>query len=418
MIDDHDEARRCAVNVTAARDTTGLELEVAWFECARQRGPAIGSPERTTWCAFAGAFCNRREGEKDGPAFTAARFEREPDGQHVHRLKDNVLARTVVALDIETDRRTGEIPPPPREVARRTEALGLAVVIYTSHSHTPERPRYRVVLPLSEEIAADLPAIEVVAEALGLGGVIDRSKAGAESLFYLPSAAPGEIANHETIILDGAPLNAPWLRQEAGAILAARQAEAARISDLAHAEADKRRAARAAAGFDPDDSLIEKIRSRLDRLADLLLSHGYDRAGTKFRHPNSASGGYGADIETFGGIERVFSHNATDPLHATNLPKWCGGVTALDAFDVVTILDFGGDRTRALAELAQRFGFTNPAGGKAVARVIYRMVRQRRPQAAIEAAAYAEGARLGLSRDQVVRVANWVAAKATAREAA
>ena len=248
--------------------------------------------------------------------------------------------------------------------------------------------------------------------------MFDRSKAGAEAVFYLPSAAPGELALHETIILDGAPISAAWLRQEAGSILDARQAEDKRIAAVAHAEAAERRAARAAAGFDPDDSLISAIRSRLGPLADLLVARGYDRAGTKFRHPNSTSGCYGADIETFGGIERVFSHNATDPLHACNLPAWCGGVTALDAFDVVTILDFGGDRTRALAELAQRFGLTKAGEKKALARMIFRVLRQGHPQAAIEAAAYAEGTRLGLSRDQVVQVAAWVAAKASGREAA
>lgn len=417
MIDHHDEALRCAVNLAAVGDTTGLGLEIAWFDRAIQSGPAIGRPERTTWCAFAGAFCRRREGDKDGPNFAPARFEREADGQHVRRLKRHVRARTVAVLDIESDRSTGEIPPAPRVTAARAEALGLAVVVATSHSHRPEAPRYRVVLPLSEEIAPELPATEALAEALGLGGVFDRSKASAEAVFYLPSAAPGELTSHETVIFDGAPINAAWLRQEAGSILAARQAEDKRIAALADAEAAERRAARAAAGFDPDDSLIEKIRSRLD-LAGLLLSHGYDRDGTKYRHPNSTSGGYGADIKTFGGIERVFSHNATDPLYASNLPAWCGGVTALDAFDVVAILDFGGDRSRALVELAQRFGLTKRAEKKAVARVIYRMARQRRPQAAIEAAAYAEGARLGLSRDQVVQVANWVAAKASGREAA
>ena len=90
----------------------------------------------------------------------------------------------------------------------------------------------------------------------------------------------------------------------------------------------------------------------------MLTGHGYDRQGTKYRHPNSSSGAFGADIKVFGGIERVFSHNGTDPLHADNLPAWCDGVTALDAVDVVIILDFGGDRQRALRELAKRFGIS------------------------------------------------------------
>ncbi|MGH3260884.1 MAG: hypothetical protein ACRDNS_02700, partial [Trebonia sp.] len=161
-----------------------------------------------------------------------------------------------------------------------------------------------------------------------------------------------------------------------------------------------------------DESLIERIRDRLD-LADVLRSRGYDQRGTTWRHPNSTSGSFGADIRAFGGTERLFSHNATDPLHASNLPSWCGGVTALDAFDVLVILDFGGDRRRALAELAQRFGIRNAAAQKAVARTIFRMIRKQAPQEAIEAAAFAEAQQHGMSVTDMCRVARWVAAQAT-----
>jgi hypothetical protein len=72
----------------------------------------------------------------------------------------------------------------------------------------------------------------------------------------------------------------------------------------------------------------------------VLAAHGYDSQGKKFRHPNRQSGSYGADIKVFGGVEQVFSHNATDPLHRDNLPAWCGGDTALDTMDAATIRDF------------------------------------------------------------------------------
>ena len=143
------------------------------------------------------------------------------------------------------------------------------------------------------------------------------------------------------------PIDAAWMRECAGSILAQRHAEADRVAEQAHAEAAARRAAKIAEGFDPDDSLIEKIRAGLD-LDTVLRAHSYavagGQGGTKYRHPNSESGSYGADIKVLGGVERVFSHNGTDPLHASNLPAWCGGVTAIDAFDVVVILDYGGDR--------------------------------------------------------------------------
>jgi hypothetical protein len=106
----------------------------------------------------------------------------------------------------------------------------------------------------------------------------------------------------------------------------------------------------------------------------------------------------------------VFSHNATDPLHAGNLPAWCD-VTAIDAFDATVILDFGGDRTRALRDLAVRFNLTKAPERRALAGVLFRMIRRQATQAEIETAAYAEGDRLGLSRNEVCSVSAWVASE-------
>ncbi|HVC62386.1 MAG TPA: hypothetical protein VND19_18740 [Acetobacteraceae bacterium] len=406
------------MNATAALGSAAtIPLTVSWFPTALPTGPALGDPERTTWGEFASVFTWRREGQKDGPNFVPARFTLEPDGRHVRRLKRNLTARTAIALDVETNKKTGEIPPLLTEAAARITAAGWAAVLYSSHNHHPAAPRYRIILPLSEEIDHDLPAVEVVAELLGLRGVLDQSKVGAASLFYCPSRPQGGEDHHHTEIIPGTSINAAGMREAAGAILAERQAEADRVAAVAHAEAAARRDAKIAAGFDPDDSLIEKLRSRFD-LDDVLRSHGYDKAGTKYRHPNSTSGSYGADIKIFGGIERVFSHNGTDPLHGGNLPSWCGGVTALDVIDVVTILDYGGNRPKALADLARRFGLTKAAERKAVAGLLFRLIRSRATQEEIEAAAFQEGERLGLSRAEVVRVAQWVASQPMQKEAA
>jgi hypothetical protein len=243
------------------------------------------------------------------------------------------------------------------------------------------------------------------------------SKVHAASLFYLPSSPYDRLDQHQTVTVPGALIDAAWMTERAGALLAARQGEADRIAAEAHAEAAARREAKIAAGFNPDDSLIEKLRSRFD-LGSVLLAHGYDKAGTKYRHANSSSGSYGADIKILGGIDRVFSHNGTDPLHASNLPPWCGTVTALDAFDVVAILDFGGDRKKALRALAERFNLTKAAERKTLAALIGRMISRRATQQETEKAAYAEGERLGMCRVEVCRVAAWVVEQRVMRSAA
>jgi hypothetical protein len=394
------------------------DVLISWFPDAGGKGrPALGDPETMAWHDFCGVYWYRREGVKDGPGFVPARFIMEQDGRHVRRLKRNLLARTAVALDVETSKTTGEIPPSAAAAGARIKREGLAAALYTSHSHTPAAPRYRIVMPITREIAPELPAVEAMAERLGMTGVIDGSKVGASSFFYLPSADPDAPDGiHETHIIPGEAIDAAWLIEAAGIVLAARQAEADRIATAAHAEAQQRREARLAAGFDPDDSLIERLRAHLD-LAGILAAHGYDRAGSHYRHPNSDSGSFGADIKVFGGVPRVFSHNAGDPLHASNLPTWCT-VTAVDVFDVAAILDFGGDRRRALTQLAQRFGLTKAGERKALAALLFRLRRQQTPSEIIERAALAEGERLGLTGPEIVRVVLWCAEQPIERRAA
>ena len=96
------------------------------------------------------------------------RFEREPGKPRVVRRKAvNARARTAIALDIEENKATGELPPCVGDIVHRLQRLQLASIVWTTHSHTAERPRYRVLVPLSSEIAPDLPAVEILAQLLG-----------------------------------------------------------------------------------------------------------------------------------------------------------------------------------------------------------------------------------------------------------
>jgi len=197
--------------------SAALSLIVCWFPTAMPAGPSIGDPENISWAKFTDVLStSRREGDKDGPCFAAARFKPEPDGKHVRRVGANVLARTAVVLDIEPSKKTGKVPPSPDDAAALVRKAGWAGVIYTSHNHTAAAPRYRTVLLLSAEIDPALPVVESVADRLGLAGVTDTSKAGAESLFYLPSANYGDLDQHQTLVIDGRPLNAGGLGKAAG----------------------------------------------------------------------------------------------------------------------------------------------------------------------------------------------------------
>jgi hypothetical protein len=360
-----DAATAPAIDATITRADdrlADLPLTVSLFPTAFPTGPAFGTMLSTTWNIFAAMFRKRREGQKDGVNFVPATFKPEPDGR-VRRLTANVVARTAVALDIETNKETGEVPPSFAVAVARVRALAWAAALYTSHSHATVAPRYRIVLPLSEEIPATLPAVVVIADLLGLSGVLDTSKIGPASLFYFPSAAPGHLAHHQAEVVNGAPLDAAWMQEQAGAILAAREAAQARQRADALEAAAKRREERAKAGFDPDASIFEAVRDRLD-LTGELIGHGYKQVGDKrYLYPGSQTGIPGVYLMTGrDGVERVYSHHAGDPLAAGNLPSWCRA-KAVDVVDVVTILNHGGDLKAALRTLANRFGI-NPRSAR------------------------------------------------------
>jgi xanthosine utilization system XapX-like protein len=133
------------------------------------------------------------------------------------------------------------VPPSFEEAVARVKAEGLAGALYTSHSHVASAPRYRIVLPLSAPIAPALPAPEVIAELLGLLGVLDMTKIGASSLLYLPSAEPGKLVLHEAAVLEGEPIDAAWMAERAGAILAEREVDRQRQRDIAQEAATRRR---------------------------------------------------------------------------------------------------------------------------------------------------------------------------------
>jgi putative DNA primase/helicase len=387
-------------------------IHISWFPAAKVKGPAYGEPETTTWDNFCGIleWYRREDDEKEGPNFVPARFKLEPGGKQVRRKAANLISRTAIAMDCETNKKTGEAPPDFAAAVEGVRQTGWAGIIYTSHNHRPDAPRYRIVLPLSGEIDYELPAVEVVADKLQLGGVLDQSKRGASSLFYLPSCPPGRLEEHDVAVVGGDPIDAAWICEAAGKVLADRQAEEERIAAEAQDEAENRRQAKIAAGSDPDESLIARLSVFLD-LEQILLNHGYDRKSRgNFRHPNSESGSFGAYVKTFGGIDRIYSHNAGDPLHKGNLPSWCT-VAAVDAVDATIILDYGGDRKKGLHELAKRFGLAKTDERKELAKLMFGLLRQRVSQEAFEGASLAEGTRLGLARPEVIEVAHNVVGK-------
>lgn len=112
------------------------------------------------------------------------------------RRKSNALKSGMVVLDVDSGLHLGE-------AAERLRDLQLLGLIYTTASHKPEHNKFRVLVPLDQEIDATLyPSIWAQLNEQ-FGDAADPSKKGAESLFYLPGCYPG--VENQILLFEGAP---------------------------------------------------------------------------------------------------------------------------------------------------------------------------------------------------------------------
>lgn len=119
----------------------------------------------------------------------------------------------LVAIDgIEGDYDAGVVSVD--DARARLEAAGLAAVIFTTPSHRPDAPRWRVLCPTSEPMTRDDRA--ALAERLNaaLGGILARESFTASQAFYF--GAVGEATHHRVELVEGRAIDrATYIRATA-----------------------------------------------------------------------------------------------------------------------------------------------------------------------------------------------------------
>jgi putative DNA primase/helicase len=85
---------------------------------------------------------------------------------------------------------------------------GLSFVIYSTHSHTPDFPKFRAVFPFAAPVEATQweKTYAKLAAALG-GSAVDPSCKDASRIYYFPSCPPERQNDAFTFVNSGAPLN-------------------------------------------------------------------------------------------------------------------------------------------------------------------------------------------------------------------
>lgn len=157
------------------RETVWHNEEWTWEKLAARLGQTHRTAERVK--DYAAATKARRAEIKDVGGFVGGYLT---GGR---RKKDAVLERSLVTLD-------ADYAPESGEAWERFKAAwpGVAAVCYSTHSHTEEAPRVRLVVPLSRAVSAAEyePIARRVAEGAGIEA-FDETTYEAARLMYWPS---------------------------------------------------------------------------------------------------------------------------------------------------------------------------------------------------------------------------------------
>lgn len=112
------------------------------------------------------------------------------------RHDSNVVARSLLTLDIEASKDAKGQPPRPQEVSATLKAQNVEFWLYTTASHETAKPRYRIVLPLAKPLNADSDLLQAATlEAAALAGVADWCAPESWVLsqpMYLPAMVNGK----------------------------------------------------------------------------------------------------------------------------------------------------------------------------------------------------------------------------------
>lgn len=214
--------------------------------------------------------------------------------------------------------------------------------IYSTHSHTPETPRYRVVILLSREVSEDeYPALmRMVAKQIGMDYFDDSTYQANRMMFWASCSSNGEFVFEENT---GAPLDADFYlglyedwRDVAQWPTSSRQSEVIRRS--VKEQADPLEKDGVVGVFCRAYTVTEAIST--------FLSDVYAPSATEGRYdyiPADSSAGVVIYDDRF-----AYSHHASDPA--------CERL--LNAFDLVRIHRFGNEDAKksfnAMADFASR----------------------------------------------------------------
>jgi hypothetical protein len=207
----------CYSTLASETDTHPKRVESNWAAfCAE----VLSHPEpRGNWPLY--EYLSRAESEdkdqraqakaqKSGPAWCPATFGTHANAKGSLRHDGNVLAMYAGVADIDN-----KIDEPLTIPEIQARLKGYTFALHTSYSHTPEKPRYRVIVPLARPLPpAEMP--KLFAHFRGLfGSALDEACKNPSRLYFTPGCPPdaeeyfryevaqGECLDPDTLVAPG-----------------------------------------------------------------------------------------------------------------------------------------------------------------------------------------------------------------------
>lgn len=133
---------------------------------------------KCSWRALCSNLSRVSIGQKDGPGWVAAEI---PDGP---RKSERVLSVSLLVFDIDNkDHTITDI-----DLQEKILSSGYRAVIHSTYNHSPENPRFRLILDISEPISPEnhKALLLHIADNLGISDFIDKVCVDSARYFYLP----------------------------------------------------------------------------------------------------------------------------------------------------------------------------------------------------------------------------------------
>ena len=146
---------------------------------------------------------DRIERAKNGPAFSGAFY---PTG--ATRGNENVSGVSLLILDFDNGTPLEEIEA---GVASLNNGAGAAAAIYSTFRHTPEKPKFRLALPLASSVEKEQFLSLWKRGARHFKDAPDKAPKDAARLQFLPSCPKARAGDAVFVSLDGAPLDVATL---------------------------------------------------------------------------------------------------------------------------------------------------------------------------------------------------------------